>query len=81
MNVATVRLDVAKNVFQVHGVDRDGATMIRRKLRRPDVLSFCATMAPCLVGLKACAVARHWAWEIARLGHDVRLMPPQYVRP
>ena len=81
MNVATVGLDVAKNVFQVHGVDRDGAPVIRRKLRRADVLSFFGSLAPCLVGLEACAGAHHWAREIARLGHDVRLMPPQYVRP
>ena len=79
--MATVGLDVAKNVFQVHGFDQDGAPMIRRKLRGADVLSFFGSLTPCPVGLEACAGAHHWAREIARRGHDVRLMPPQYVRP
>ncbi len=81
MQFTTIGFDVAKNVFQVHGVGSVLRRVVRRKLRRTEVLSFFEGMAPCLVGLEACASAHHWAREIAKLGHEVRLMLPQYVRP
>jgi transposase len=81
MDVTTIGLDLAKSVFQVHGVDGSGATVIRRQLRRRQVLSFFSKQPPCLVGLEACATAHHWARAIAALGHEVRLMPPRYVKP
>lgn len=81
MQCTTIGVDVAKNIFQVHGVGSDGGPVVRRKLRRTEVLSFFEGMAPCLVGLEACASAHHWGREIEKLGHQVRLMPPQYVRP
>lgn len=81
MYVTTIGLDVAKTIFQVHGVDDTGGNTVRRRLRRAEVLPFFEGLAPCLVGLEACAGAHHWAREIRKLGHEVRLMPPQYVRP
>ncbi len=81
MEVSTIGLDIAKNVFQVHGVDGSGATVIRRQLRRRQLLGFFAKQPPCLVGMEACATAHHWAREIGALGHEVRLMPPHYVKP
>ena len=81
MEVSTMGLDIAKNVFQVHGVDALGATVIRKQLRRRQLLRFFETQPPCLVGMEACATSHHWAREIAALGHDVRLMPPRYVKP
>jgi transposase len=79
--VTTIGLDLAKNVFQVHGVDASGETVIRRQLRRRQVLPFFKKQPPCLVGIEACATSHHWAREIAALGHQVRLMPPRYVKP
>lgn len=81
MDVSTIGLDIAKNVFQVHGIDDSGATMIRRQLRRQQVLPFFRKQPACLVGMEACATSHHWAREIAALGHEVRLMPPHYVKP
>jgi transposase len=81
MDVSTIGLDIAKSVFQVHGVDGCGATVIRRQLRRRQLLGFFEKQASCLVGMEACATAHHWAREIAALGHEVRLMPPHYVKP
>ncbi len=78
--VTTIGLDLAKRVFQVHGVDAAAAVTVRRSLRRRQVLAFFAKLPPCLVGIEACATAHYWAREIARLGHDVRLIPPAYVR-
>jgi transposase len=80
MNATTIGLDLAKSVFQVHGADADGAIVVRKKLRRAEVLRFFEGLAPCLVGMEACASAHHWAREIAKLGHEVRLMPPAYVK-
>jgi transposase len=77
----TIGLDLAKNVFQIHGSDAEGKVLVRRRLRRAEVLEFFASARPCLVGMEACASAHHWAREIARLGHGVRLMPPAYVKP
>ena len=77
----TIGLDLAKTVFQVHGADCEGRTVLRRRLRRGQVLAFFVSIPPCLVGLEACASAHHWARELQVLGHAVRLIPPQYVRP
>lgn len=79
MKITTIGLDLAKTVFQVHCVDSAGA-VIRKKLRRSEVLAFFEGLAPCLVGMEACATAHHWARQIAALGHNVRLMPPAYVK-
>ena len=80
MPVATIGLDLAKNVFQVHGVDADGQVVLRRKLRRSEVLRFFEALPACLVGMEACATAHHWARALSALGHAVRLMPPAYVK-
>jgi len=79
--VITIGVDLAKNVFQVHGVDAEGAVVVRRKLRRRQVLAFFKKLPPCLVGMEACATSHYWAREIAALGHEVKLMPPRYVKP
>ena len=79
--ITTVGLDLAKSVFQVHGADQDGRPVVRKKLRRGQVLGFFAGLPPCLIGLEACASAHHWARELQALGHEVRLIPPQYVKP
>ena len=79
--VITIGVDLAKNVFQVHGVDAAGETVIRRRLRRSRVLPFFEKQPPCLVGMEACATAHHWARQLTGLGHEVKLMPPHYVKP
>src|SRR5690242_15684893 len=79
--VKTIGLDIAKSVFQVHGVDSDGQVVIRRKLKRRYVLAFFQKAPPCLIGMEACATSHHWSRELQALGHRVRLMPPAYVRP
>src|SRR5881227_277973 len=79
--ISTIGLDLAKNVFQVHGVDRSGAVVLRRQLRRGAVEKFFAQLSPCTVGVEACGTAHHWARVIGRYGHHVRLMPPAYVKP
>lgn len=79
--VVTVGLDLAKNVFQVHAIAADGAVLIRRNLRRTEVIRFFAELPPCLVGMEACASAHYWARELMAIGHEVRLMPPAYVKP
>ena len=79
--VITIGVDLAKNVFQVHGVDAEGAVVVRRLLRRGQMLPFFKKQPPCLVGMEACATSHHWAREIEALGHQVRLMPPRYVKP
>jgi transposase len=80
MKTTTIGLDLAKNVFQVHGVDAAGQAVIRKKLRRSQMLTFFQTLEPCLVGVEACATAHYWAREISALGHEVRLMPASYVK-
>ena len=80
MQITTIGLDIAKNVFQVHGVDRHGKTVLRKRLTRAKVLTLFASLPPCLVGLEAGGGAHHWARELCALGHDARLMPPQYVK-
>ena len=79
--VTTIGLDLAKNVFQVHGVDASGRAVVRRQLRRSQVLPFFKKQPTCLVGMEACATAHHWAREITKFGHDARLMPARYVKP
>jgi transposase len=79
--VAVVGLDIAKSVFQVHGVDRDGAVVVRRRLQQSRVLPFFATVEPCRSGIEACGSGHCWARELGALGHDVRLMAPSYVKP
>jgi transposase len=79
--VSTIGLDLAKSVFQVHGADASGAVLFRKKLRRHQVLTFFAAQPPCTVAMEACGSAHHWAREIGRLGHVVRLIPPAYVKP
>ena len=81
MQITTIGLDLAKNVFQVHGVDEHGLGAVRKRLRRGEVVEFFAKFAPCTVGIEACASAHYWAREIAALGHTVKLMPPAYVKP
>jgi transposase len=79
--VTTIGLDIAKSVFQVHGVDAEGNVIIRRQLKRRYVLAFFQKLPPCLVGIEACASSHHWSRELRALGHRVRLMPPAYVKP
>jgi transposase len=78
--VSTIGLDLAKNVFQVHGIDGSGETVVRRQLSG-QVLPFFKKLPPCLVGMEACATSHYWAREITALGHDVRMMPARYVKP
>ena len=79
--VRTIGLDRAKHVFQAHGADGSGAVQFRKKLRRDQVLPFFAAQQPCRVAMEACGSAYHWAWEITKLGHEVRLIPRAYVKP
>jgi transposase len=79
--VVTIGLDFGRSVFQVHGVSAAGAVVVQRRLTRGKLLAFFAKQAPCLVGLEACAAAHHWGRELSKLGHRVRLMPPNYVKP
>src|SRR3989441_10399128 len=79
--VTTIGLDIAKMVFQVHGVDAEGKVTIRRQLKRRYVLAFFQKLQPCLVGIEACATSHHWSRQLKALGHTVRLMPPAYVKP
>ena len=78
--ITTIGLDLAKHVFQVHGVDASGSTVVRKRLRRGEVVAFFARLPGCLVGLEACATAHYWARELRSVGHEVRLMPAQYVK-
>jgi transposase len=80
-DVTTIGLDIAKSVFQVHGIDAGGNVVIRRQLKRRYVLAFFQKLPPCVVGIEACATSHHWSRELTALGHTVRLMPPAYVKP
>ena len=80
-NISTIGLDIAKSVFQVHAISEAGEVVVRRQLKRRQVLQFFAALRPCLIGLEACATAHHWARELIKLGHEVRLMPPRYGKP
>ena len=81
MQAVTIGLDIAKSVFQVHGVGAGGEVVLRRQLKRRYVLAFFQKLPPCLVGIEACASSHHWSRELQALGHTVRLMPPAYVKP
>src|SRR5215813_6160099 len=78
--ITTIRLALAKKVFQIHGIDAEGKVVVARKLRRKEVLAFFGKLAPCLVGMEACGSAHYWGREITKLGHTVKLMPPKYVK-
>jgi len=80
-SISTIGLDIAKSVFQVHGVDAAGQVVVRRQLRRRHVLAFFQKLPPCLVGIEACASSHHWSRELQALGHTVRLMPPVGLVP
>ena len=79
--ITTVGLDLAKSVFQVHAIDAQGRVIIRRQVRRQQLVKFFAGLPPCLVGMEACATAHSWARGLTACGHEVRLMPPAYVKP
>ena len=81
MEITTIGLDLAKSVFQVHGVDATGQVVIRRSLRRAQMLPFFTRLPSCLIGMEACGTSHYWARELIKLGHQVRLMPPAYVKP
>ena len=78
--ITTIGLDLAKHIFQVHGVDGAGRVVVRKAVRRNKLLAFFADLPPCLVGMEACGSAHHWARELIALGHEVKLMPPRYVK-
>ena len=80
-SILTIGLDIAKSVFQVHVVEGAGQVVLRRQLKRRQVLAFFQKLPPCLVGIEACASSHHWSRELQALGHTVRLMPPAYVKP
>lgn len=79
--VTTIGLDLAKSVFQVHGIDAEGRVIVRQQLKRHRVIAFFQKLPPCLIGMEACASSHHWARELEALGHTVKLMPPAYVKP
>ncbi len=81
MQITTVGIDLAKNVFQVHGANERGKTVLRKQLRREQVAAFFANLPSCLIGMEACGSAHHWARKLQALGHTVRLMAPQFVKP
>jgi transposase len=81
MHMIVVGLDISKHVFQVHAVDGSGAVIIQKRLRRSELLRFFGQLSPCLIGIEACGTSHHWARELAALGHEVKLMPPNYVKP
>ncbi len=81
MQVATIGLDIAKNIFQVHGITKDGTVAFNRSLRRAQLLAFFGRLEPCLVGMEACGSSHHWARALSELGHDVKLIAPIYVKP
>jgi transposase len=81
MEISTIGLDLAKNIFQVHGIDAAGNVLVRKALRRSQMLPFFTKLPPCLVGIEACGTSHYWGRELTKLGHEVRLMPPAYVKP
>src|SRR5512132_78847 len=78
--VSTIGLDIAKSVFQIHGVNAAGAVVMRKRITRAKLLEFFAALSPCLVGIEACPTAHHWSRQLQALGHTVRLLPPSYVK-
>src|SRR6266705_30702 len=81
MKITTVGVDLAKSVFQIHGVDKRGKTVLRKQLKRSEMAMFFANLPPCLIGMEACSSAHHWARKLIAVGHEVRLMAPQFVKP
>lgn len=81
MEISTIGLDLAKNIFQVHGISATGEVVVRKALRRSQMHPFFENLSPCLIGIEACGTSHHWARELTMLGHEVRLMPPAYVKP
>lgn len=81
MKATTIGIDLAKNVFQVHGISENGKIVLRRQLKRHQVAIFFANLAPALVGMEACGSAHYWARKLQGMGHTVRLMAPQFVKP
>jgi len=81
MKITTIGIDLAKNLIQVHGIDERGKTVLNKQLRRNQVLAFFANLAPCLIGMEACGSAHHWARRLTELGHTLRLIAPQFVKP
>jgi transposase len=81
MKITTVGIDLAKSVFQVHGVSERGKAVLRKQLKRSEMLKLFANLPPCLIGMEACGSAHHWARKLIELGHEVRLMAPQFVKP
>ena len=81
MNVSIIGIDIAKRIFQFHGVNKNGKTVLKKRLMRDQVLTFMANQPKCLVGIEACGGANHWARELSKLGHEVKLMAPQFVKP
>jgi len=81
MTITTIGIDLAKNIFQVHGVTDEGAVAFNKPLRRAQMLPFFSKLGPCLIGMEACSSAHYWARELTALGHEVKLMPPAYVKP
>lgn len=81
MQITTIGIDLAKNVFQIHGADQRDKAVLRKQLRRDQVAPFFANLPPCLIGIEACSSAHHWARKLQALGHTVRLMAPQFVKP
>jgi len=79
--ISVIGLDLAKAVFQVHGMNEQGDVVLRKQLRRSQMLTFFARLQPCLIGMEACGSVHHWGRELRKLGHDVRLMPAAYVKP
>jgi transposase len=81
MEIATIGIDLAKNVFQIHAANQAGKAVLRKQLKRHQLLEFFANLKPCLIGLEACSGAHHWARSLSKLGHTVKMMPPQFVKP
>ena len=81
MNIKRIGIDLATTVFQLHGVDSREQPVLRKKLKREQMLSFFRTIDPCLIGMEACSGAHYWARELQKLGHTVKLMAPQFLKP
>ncbi|NEM65153.1 transposase, partial [Escherichia coli] len=81
MNIKRIGLDLAKNIFQIHAVDHHEQAVLRKTLRRDRMMAFFSQLSPCLIGIEACAAAHYWARELTRMGHTVRIIPPQRVKP
>lgn len=81
MKITTIGIDIAKDVFQIHGVHSQGKTLVRKQIRRHEMLSFFVHLQPCLIGMEACGGAHYWARELSKFGHTIKLMSPQFVKP